>query len=340
MIILPAPAASGIEQVDDTATIEPVVIDDGGGPVAEPLERSREDVTSGTSGSGSGSSSPFPRWVTLRVVGFVVALSLVLGGAVASVAWYARSAYFVTIMHGHIAILQGRPGGVLWFQPTLTDLTIYSSSSVLPYDLQSLRSGQLEPSLGQANQYVKNLVAAKEEAELADQPPPRGAPTTTKTSPTTTKSSPTTTKSSPTTTGSSGRAGATSPATAHGGATTSGVPRSHTPTTTAPSSTGPSSTGTSGTGTSGTGTSGTGAAKRKAVTSTPGSGAPTAAPTVAPTVKPTVAPTVTSQAPTTARPTTTRPSHTGRSGTTGRPTPVSGTTRVVPPTAAKTSAGP
>ena len=255
------------------------------------------------------------------MVGFVVALSLVLGGAVASVAWYARSAYFVTIMHGHIAIFQGRPGGVLWFQPTLTHLTIYSSSSVLPYDLQSLRSGQLEPSLGQANQYVKNLVAAKEEAELADQPPPRGAPTTTKTSPTTTKSS-------PTTTGSSGRAGTTSPATAHGGATTSGVPRSHTPTTTAPSP---------GTGTIWHWPSSTGAAKRKAVTSTPGSGAPT--------VGPTVKPTATSQAPTTARPTTTRPtttrpSHTGRSGTTGRQTPVSGTTKVVPPTAAKTSAGP
>ncbi len=402
MIILPAPAASGTEQVDDTATIEPVVIDDGGGPVAEPLERSREDVSSASSGSSgsSGSSSPFPRWVTLRVVGFVVALSLVLGGAVASVAWYARSAYFVTIMHGHIAIFQGRPGGVLWFQPTLTHLTIYSSSSVLPYDLQSLRSGQLEPSLGQANQYVKNLVAAKEEAELADQPPPRGAPTTTKTSPTTTKSS-------PTTTGTSERAGTTSPATAHGGATTSGVPRSHTPTTTAPSSTRPSSTspsstspsstgpsstgpsstgpsstgrvpgtrtatssrpdgtstvtasptvpastgtkargahstgtsgtgtsgtGTSGTGTSGTGTSGTGAAKRKAVTSTRGPGAPTGGPTVKPTA--------TGQTPTTGRPTTTRPSHTGRSGTTGRQTAVSGTAKVVPPTAAKTSAGP
>ncbi len=262
---------------------------------------------------------PFPRWVTLRVVGFVVALSLVLGGAVASVAWYARSAYFVTIMHGHIAILQGRPGGVLWFQPTLTHLTIYSAASVLPYDLQSLKSGQLEPSLGQADQYVKNLVAAKEEAELADQPPPRGAPTSTST-----KSTPTTT-SSPTTTGGSGRAGTTSPATAHGGATTSGVPRSHTPTSTgtapsgtgtAPSGTGkvpgtrtattsrpvgtrtvttsptvPSGTGTSGTGTSGTGTSGTGTSgtgtsgtgtsgtgtsgKRKAATSTPGSGAPT-----------------------------------------------------------------
>ena len=118
-----------------------------------------------------------------------MALCLCIGAAIASVAWYARSSYFVGLAGGRIAIFQGRPGGVLWFQPTLSDRTTYSSGSVLSYNLEALKSGQLEPSLGQAHQYVSNLVAEKR-GRVGGPPAAPGGPTTTAHVPTTVHSAP------------------------------------------------------------------------------------------------------------------------------------------------------
>jgi PPM family protein phosphatase len=185
LIIVPGPASSASPESSSPPSSSPQIADqppadDGNGSEAAPPEASKA-VASHSAPARNGS----PRRLNFRVVGFVVALCLVIGAAIASVAWYARSSYFVGLAGGRIAIYQGRPGGVLWFKPTLSDRTSYSSGSVLSYNLQALKSGQLEPSLGQAHQYVSNLIAEKREAELADRPPPRGGPSTTAHVPTT-----------------------------------------------------------------------------------------------------------------------------------------------------------
>src|SRR6202044_1285358 len=113
---------------------------------------------------------------TWRVVGFVVAICVVVGGAIGCLGWDARSAYFVKISPGHITIFQGRPGGVLWFQPPLASRTSYTTSSVLAYNLPALQAGELEPSLSQAQLYVQRLVSEKKEAEGVTPPSARGAP--------------------------------------------------------------------------------------------------------------------------------------------------------------------
>jgi PPM family protein phosphatase len=312
MIVVPSLTASSTEDDDDTATTRPVATDDGSGSAAEPLERSGEERPSGTFAV----ARPYTRRVTMRVVGFVVALCLVLGAAIASVAWYARSAYFVTLNHGRIAIFHGRPGGILWFQPTLSHLTGYSSSSVLSYDLQSLKSGQVEPSLGQANQYVKNLVAAKEEAELADQPPPRGGPEST-----TRSSSTRVVHGQGATTGPT-----TSPTTAGRPATTGRGPRGHTPTS---SRARPSITVTK----ASTVAKGTPPTSRPATANRP---AATSTATTSPAIH-------TGAGPTKAGPTKAGPGHlpgTSRPPNHGSRAPRSTTTKASPPTVAKTSAGP
>ena len=143
-----------------------------------------------------------PRWVTWRVVGFVVALCIVVVGAIACLGWYARSAYFVTIGRGHIEIFQGRPGGVLWFQPTLADRTIYTPSSVLSYNLPVLTAGHVEPSLDQARLYIDNLVSEKKETEPVTPPGARGAP---RPHPTTSTTAPTSTSTSTSTTATTAR---------------------------------------------------------------------------------------------------------------------------------------
>jgi protein phosphatase len=117
-----------------------------------------------------------PRRVTGRVIAFVVALCIVIGGAIASLGWYARSAYFVTISKGRITILQGRPGGVLWFQPTVVERTAYGPSSVLAYNLEPLATGVTEPSLADARSYVSQKLAEKRESEPVTPPSARGAP--------------------------------------------------------------------------------------------------------------------------------------------------------------------
>ena len=131
---------------------------------------------------------PAPKRVTLRVVVFLVAICIVVGGAIACLGWYGRSAYYVGLSKDRITIFQGRPGGVLWFQPTVVERTRDTPSSVLSYRLQFLEAGQVEPSLAQARQYIANLVAEKTEAEGNGKPLPRGGPHRKPATPTTTTS--------------------------------------------------------------------------------------------------------------------------------------------------------
>ena len=113
---------------------------------------------------------------TWRVGGFVAAVCFVIGGVIGALAWYARSAYFVGLLGHEITIFQGRPGGVLWFEPTVAERTRYNSSSVLPSVLVKLRAGYLEPSVPRARQFISNQVAEKIEAQAETPASARGAP--------------------------------------------------------------------------------------------------------------------------------------------------------------------
>jgi protein phosphatase len=117
-----------------------------------------------------------PKRVTGRVIAFGLALCIVVGGAIACLGWYSRSAYFVTLSKGRITIFQGRPGGVLWFQPTLVQRTAYGPSSVLAYNLEPLTAGVGEPSLADARSYISQKLAEKRESEGVTPPAARGAP--------------------------------------------------------------------------------------------------------------------------------------------------------------------
>lgn len=59
-------------------------------------------------------------WRSLLFVTVVIAIIVAAGGLVA---WYARSAYYVGYSGDEVVIYQGRPDGVLWFDPTLEETT-------------------------------------------------------------------------------------------------------------------------------------------------------------------------------------------------------------------------
>jgi PPM family protein phosphatase len=131
------------------------------------------------------------RRFTWRVFVFLIAVLAVLGAAVYSVAWYARGAYFVGIDNEQVAIFRGRPGGLLWFDPTLVERKQQpAGSELLPAQRMELEAGHEVASKAAADRYVNNL---RQEVELRRAPPS----TTTLPAPATTSVAPTTSTSRP-----------------------------------------------------------------------------------------------------------------------------------------------
>ena len=57
-----------------------------------------------------------------RVGGALLALALILGAIVGLIGVYARSGWFVGYHDDNVAVFRGRPSGILWFDPTLTEV--------------------------------------------------------------------------------------------------------------------------------------------------------------------------------------------------------------------------
>jgi PPM family protein phosphatase len=107
---------------------------------------------------------------------------------VATIQWYGTSTYFVGFDGDQVAIFKGRPGGVLWIDPELVDVTGLGRDEVPDARVADIEGGVEQGSLADARRYVANVTEQAE--ELAP-------PATTTTAPTTT--SPTTTVPPPTT---------------------------------------------------------------------------------------------------------------------------------------------
>jgi protein phosphatase len=138
-------------------------------------EAYRTGGADGADGAGrTRATRPRRRVITLRVVVFTLGVLALLTLAGAGVAWYARASYFVGLSGDRIIIFQGRPGGVLWLRPTVADATDVTTADVLPRHLPALSSGQQEPSLSAARQFVTSMVVEKQAAT-----PATPAPTTT-----------------------------------------------------------------------------------------------------------------------------------------------------------------
>jgi protein phosphatase len=98
-----------------------------------------------------------PRLLTFRVIGFFLLVVGVIAAGWYFVNWYATSSYYVTSSGTQIVIYQGRPGGVLWIQPKLVEVTPTSTTQILPIRQPALKTGVNEPSLSAAKNYVSNL---------------------------------------------------------------------------------------------------------------------------------------------------------------------------------------
>lgn len=120
---------------------------------------------------------------TWRVVLFVALILAVLGGAWATIVWYGTSTYFVGFDEEEVVIYRGRPGGLLWIDPTVEERTPIAREDVPTRYVRSLEDGREQPTLDDARRVVENI---RRDAGLDED----GQPTTTTTSTTTTTTEP------------------------------------------------------------------------------------------------------------------------------------------------------
>ena len=92
-----------------------------------------------------------------RALLFVVLVLAVFGGAISTIQWYGTSTYYVGFDGDEVAIYQGRPGGLLWIDPTLRESTAIQRDEVPARYLAALRVGHEHASLSGAKLYVSNI---------------------------------------------------------------------------------------------------------------------------------------------------------------------------------------
>jgi PPM family protein phosphatase len=136
-------------------------------PMPEPTKRHQAVPDGDGDGGGDGSAGdddgdevddePKPRRLTWRVAVFVLALLLLIGIVLGALGWYARKTYYVTFEDEEVVVFKGRPGGFLWFDPTVEQLTGIGAEEVPPALVADLEEGIDQPTLEDANRYVENL---------------------------------------------------------------------------------------------------------------------------------------------------------------------------------------
>jgi protein phosphatase len=110
---------------------------------------------------------PRARRVTWRSVLFVVVLLAIVGAIGGSVWWYGRNTFYVGVDDQRVTIFRGRPGGVLWLDPTVEQRTGLRLDEVPPARQRDVEKGKDADSLADARRYVANLRAQAEEEQAA-----------------------------------------------------------------------------------------------------------------------------------------------------------------------------
>ena len=72
---------------------------------------------------------------------FAVPILLIFAVAVGAIGWYARNSYFIAFdTKGRVAIYQGRPGGILFWDPKLEKTTTARRKNLTPIGLRAVQS--------------------------------------------------------------------------------------------------------------------------------------------------------------------------------------------------------
>lgn len=157
-----APITEASEAADTDPPIAPV--DDDGDEAEEP--------------------DPFrTRRVTWRVLAFAFAFLAIIAATIGGIGWTARNSWFVGYDESsRVALYRGKPGGVLFFDPELVQITDLDRDDVAALYQADLEAGKAFTSEEAAQRYVQSLQHAGGPADpdgSDDTTPPRVTTTTT-----------------------------------------------------------------------------------------------------------------------------------------------------------------
>jgi protein phosphatase len=137
--------------------------------VAEPAAHASQEVR-----------EPRPPIFTVRMVLFLFACVLVLLIALGAVFWIGRRTYYVAFDDANqVVIYRGRPGGVLWLDPTQAEVTDLKRSDIPDALVPTLEKGHDVSSLNAGRRYVDNVRAEVTRANPGATAPSTTAPVTT-----------------------------------------------------------------------------------------------------------------------------------------------------------------
>lgn len=119
------------------------------------------------------------RRLGLGTVGFVAVLLAVIALGAAAVGVYARDNYFVGVDGDELVVFQGRPGGVLWFDPTVSLRTGVATDELTPALLEEVLAEPQFSTVDEAVAYLDSLVERIPAARPRPTPAPGPTPVVT-----------------------------------------------------------------------------------------------------------------------------------------------------------------
>lgn len=165
----------------------------GRGPGADGAGRTRPGAVAGSVAVAAGSApavappgpaatptGPSPTRLTWRVGLFVVAFIGIFAAGFFVIQWMATNTYYVGLDRTEVVIYQGRPGGLLWYQPTVVRRSGIDIAQVPGEFAGDIRNGRDQPTLADAEGYLDRIQRRIRDAEAASIPPPTGTTSTTR----------------------------------------------------------------------------------------------------------------------------------------------------------------
>jgi protein phosphatase len=101
-------------------------------------------------------SSPRSQF-TWRVGAFVLIFVLIFGVAAFAIQFVANNTYYVGLDNSEVVIFQGRPGGFLWYQPTIVRRTEINAADVPAAFQADVAKGHSEATVEDAAKYIDSL---------------------------------------------------------------------------------------------------------------------------------------------------------------------------------------
>ncbi len=108
----------------------------------------------------------------IRTLGWLLSIVLVITVVVVAVGLYSRSSYFVGVNDDSVVVFQGRPGGVLWFDPTVELVTDLDVADLTPLLLEEVEGNPDYASVEGALDYVDGLTDRLAEASTESESEP------------------------------------------------------------------------------------------------------------------------------------------------------------------------